>query len=97
MVFEKKVFLLQYLQKEQDNCGVAAGSSVRWVVAVSKTAHNAITVPVLVALVLVRDVASNSPKEPSSPTHHRRQKAPRNCSQTSNYSVNTDNTNKKLY
>lgn len=49
MVFEKKVFVLQYLQNEQDNCGVAAGSSVRWVVEVSKTAHNVITVPVLVA------------------------------------------------
>lgn len=47
MVFKEKVFLLQYLQK--DNCGVEARSSVRWVVGVSNTAHIVIIAPVLVA------------------------------------------------
>lgn len=75
MVFENKVFVLQYLEKEQDNCGVESRCSVRWVVGVSKTAHNVITALVSLARFPVRDMASNSPAENHSPTaakKHRR-------------------------
>lgn len=68
MVFEKKVFVLQYLQKEQDNCGLELHSSVRWVVGVSKTAHNVIAARGVASPVPVRDVASYSPAENHSPT-----------------------------
>lgn len=92
MVFEKKVFFLQYLQKEQDNCGLESHSSVRWVMGVSKTAHNVITAPVLLARSLLETWPLIRRQKTTPPP------LPKNTAelQTSNYNVNTDNTNKNF-